>query len=27
VLEWTQSKGLITGDQAYSDNVNPDFLP
>lgn len=27
VLEWTQSKGLIAGDQSYSDNVNPDFLP
>lgn len=27
VLEWTQAKGLITGDQAYSDNVNAEFLP
>lgn len=27
VLEWTQSKGLVTKDLAYSDNVNPAFLP
>ncbi len=27
VLEWTQSKELITGDMSYSENVNPEFLP
>ena len=27
VLEWTQVKGLISGDQNYSDNVNAEFLP
>lgn len=27
VLEWTKSKGLMTKDLAYSDNVTPAFLP